>query len=304
MADIIQLLPDALANQIAAGEVVQRPASAVKELLENAVDAGANDIQLVVKDAGKTLIHVTDNGKGMSSQDARLCFERHATSKIRQAEDLFSLHTKGFRGEALASIAAISHVTLKTKQASAVEVATAFLARTGGNPHNAFLSVDSKVTLAQAQAADVRISAGDTSPLLGVPIAHKDIFVTKDFPTTAGSKILEGYRSPFDATVVQKLADAGMVNLGKLNCDEFAMGSSTEFSAFGPSRNPWDLTRIPGGSGGGSSSAVAGHLAPIAIGSDTGGSIRFPAAVTGSVGAKPTMEDNKTRRNALPSVWP
>ncbi|UOK43864.1 MULTISPECIES: DNA mismatch repair endonuclease MutL [Flavobacterium] len=116
MSSIIQLLPDHVANQIAAGEVVQRPASVVKELVENAVDAGATEIKLIVKDAGKTLIQVIDNGKGMSVTDARLCFERHATSKIRQAEDLFSLHTKGFRGEALASIAAIAHVELKTKQ--------------------------------------------------------------------------------------------------------------------------------------------------------------------------------------------
>ncbi|WP_310559751.1 DNA mismatch repair endonuclease MutL [Flavobacterium sp.] len=116
MSSIIQLLPDHVANQIAAGEVVQRPASVVKELLENAVDAGANDIKLIIKDAGKSLVQVIDNGKGMTVTDARMCFERHATSKIRQAEDLFSLHTKGFRGEALASIAAIAHVEMKTKQ--------------------------------------------------------------------------------------------------------------------------------------------------------------------------------------------
>ena len=116
MFSIIQLLPDHVANQIAAGEVVQRPASVVKELLENAVDAKASDIKLIIKDAGKTLIQVVDNGVGMSVTDARLCFERHATSKIRNAEDLFSLHTKGFRGEALASIAAVAHVELKTKQ--------------------------------------------------------------------------------------------------------------------------------------------------------------------------------------------
>ncbi|PTS91075.1 DNA mismatch repair endonuclease MutL, partial [Flavobacterium sp. HMWF030] len=116
MSSIIQLLPDHVANQIAAGEVVQRPASVVKELLENAVDASATDIKLIIKDAGKSLVQVIDNGKGMSVTDARLCFERHATSKIRQAEDLFSLHTKGFRGEALASIAAIAHMEMKTKQ--------------------------------------------------------------------------------------------------------------------------------------------------------------------------------------------
>jgi DNA mismatch repair protein MutL len=123
MADIIQLLPDHVANQIAAGEVVQRPASVVKELLENAIDAGATEVTLVVKDAGKSLIQVIDNGFGMSATDARLCFERHATSKIKSAEDLFSLHTKGFRGEALASIAAIAHVELKTKT-DASEVGT------------------------------------------------------------------------------------------------------------------------------------------------------------------------------------
>ena len=116
MLDIIQLLPDHVANQIAAGEVVQRPASVVKELLENAIDADATDIKLLIKEAGKILIQVIDNGKGMSQTDARLSFERHATSKIKKAEDLFNLHTKGFRGEALASIAAIAHVNLKTKQ--------------------------------------------------------------------------------------------------------------------------------------------------------------------------------------------
>ncbi len=116
MADIIQLLPDHVANQIAAGEVIQRPASVVKELLENSIDAGANQIKLIIKDGGKTLIHVIDNGVGMSGTDARLSFERHATSKIKSAKDLFQINTKGFRGEALASIAAISHVELKTKQ--------------------------------------------------------------------------------------------------------------------------------------------------------------------------------------------
>ena len=115
MANIIQLLPDHVANQIAAGEVVQRPASVVKELLENAIDAGASQIKLIIRNSGKTLIQVIDNGKGMGASDARLCFERHATSKITTAEDLFCLNTKGFRGEALASIAAIAHVELKTK---------------------------------------------------------------------------------------------------------------------------------------------------------------------------------------------
>ena len=123
---------------------------------------------------------------------------------------------------------------LKTKQVSAVEVATRFLARTGGNPHNAFLDIDSEVTLAQARASDAKLADSTAGPLEGVPVAHKDVFVTRDFATTAGSKILSGYRSPFDATVVQRLRTAGMVTLGKLNCDEFAMGSANENSAYGP----------------------------------------------------------------------
>ena len=178
--------------------------------------------------------------------------------------------------------------TLQTKQASAVEVATAFLARTGGNPHNAFLDIDSEVTLAQAQASDARIAAGTAGALEGVPIAHKDVFVTRDFATTAGSKILSGYRSPFDATVVQKLNTAGMVTLGKVNCDEFAMGSANENSAYGAVTNPWDTSRVPGGSSGGSAAAVAARLAPAATGTDTGGSIRQPASFCGITGIKPT----------------
>ena len=182
---------------------------------------------------------------------------------------------------------------LQKKEVSAVELATRMLARLGGNPHQAFLSVDSEVTLAQAKAADVRIAAGERLPLLGVPIAHKDIFVTKDFPTTAGSRILEGYRSPFNATVVQRLADAGMVTLGKLSCDEFAMGSANENVAVPSAKpqavtNPWDTSRVPGGSSGGSAAAVAARLTPAATGTDTGGSIRQPAAFCGITGIKPT----------------
>ena len=185
------------------------------------------------------------------------------------------------------SVAELAKV-LHTKQVSAVEVATAFLARTGGNPHNAFLDIDSEVTLAQAQASDARIAAGTGGCLEGVPIAHKDVFVTRDFATTAGSKILSGYRSPFDATVVDRLRTAGMVTLGKVNCDEFAMGSSNENSAYGPVTNPWDTSRIPGGSSGGSAAAVAARLTPAATGTDTGGSIRQPASFCGITGIKPT----------------
>ncbi len=194
------------------------------------------------------------------------------------------LHTLG-----VAQLSAL----LQKKDISAVELATRMLARLGGNPHHAFLSVDSEVTLAQAKAADARLAAGDTSPLLGVPIAHKDIFVTTDFPTTAGSRMLEGYRSPFNATVVQRLGDAGMVSLGKLSCDEFAMGSANENVAVPSAHpqavtNPWDVSRIPGGSSGGSAAAVAACLAPAATGTDTGGSIRQPAAFCGITGIKPT----------------
>ena len=177
---------------------------------------------------------------------------------------------------------------LKKKDFSAVEVATRFLARMGGNPHNAFLDIHSEVTLAQALASDEKIAKGNAGPLEGVPMAHKDIFVTKDFATTAGSKMLKDYRSPFDATVVSKLRDAGMVTLGKLNCDEFAMGSANENSAYGAVTNPWDTTRIPGGSSGGSAAAVAARLTPAATGTDTGGSIRQPAAFCGITGIKPT----------------
>ncbi|MFD0889327.1 Asp-tRNA(Asn)/Glu-tRNA(Gln) amidotransferase subunit GatA, partial [Streptosporangium algeriense] len=136
---------------------------------------------------------------------------------------------------------------------------------------------------------DARLAAGERlGPLAGVPVAHKDVFTTTDMPTTAGSKILEGYRPPYDATVTRRLREAGLVILGKTNLDEFAMGSSTENSAYGPTRNPWDLSRIPGGSSGGSSAAVAAYEAPLSTGTDTGGSIRQPAAVTGIVGMKPT----------------
>lgn len=178
---------------------------------------------------------------------------------------------------------------LRAKEVSAVEAAKHFLARGAQHANlGAYLDVREDVTLAQAQAADARIASGDTASLLGVPIAHKDIFVTKDFVSTAGSKMLAGYRSPFDATVVDKLAQSGAVTLGKLNCDEFAMGSANENSAFNPVLNPWDTTRIPGGSSGGSAAAVAARLAPAVTGTDTGGSIRQPAGFCGVTGIKPT----------------
>jgi len=180
---------------------------------------------------------------------------------------------------------------LQSREISSVELTTEFLNRINATNGvvNSYLHVNDETALAAAAAVDADRAAGKPlHPLAGLPIAVKDNLTTTDAPTTSGSKILEGWVPPYDATVVSKLRAAGMPILGKTNLDEFAMGSSTEFSAFGPSRNPWALDRIPGGSGGGSSSAVAGYLAPIALGSDTGGSIRFPASVTGTVGIKPT----------------
>lgn len=186
---------------------------------------------------------------------------------------------------------------LREKKVSAVETAQHFLGRMRAHQNlAAFLAVDEETTLKQARAADAALSAGDAGALAGVPIAHKDIFVTKDFVSTAGSRILAGYRSPFDATVVSRLAQHGAVTLGKLSCDEFAMGSANEsvaVSAVGhsaptPVHNPWDKSRTPGGSSGGSAAAVAARLTPAASGTDTGGSIRQPAAFCGITGIKPT----------------
>jgi len=178
---------------------------------------------------------------------------------------------------------------LQSKQLSSREWTDALLARAEQQQSlGAYLHLDAAGAKAAADAADARRAAGDTAPLLGVPLAHKDIFVTTAHPTTAGSKILENYRSPFDATVVAKLEAAGTLSLGKLNCDEFAMGSANENSAYFPAHNPWDVSRVPGGSSGGSAAAVAARLLPAATGTDTGGSIRQPASFTGITGIKPT----------------
>ncbi len=176
-------------------------------------------------------------------------------------------------------------------EVSAVEVTRAHLDRIAAvdDRVHAFLHVDADGALAAARAVDERRAAGEQlGPLAGVPVAIKDVICTKGVPTTAASKILEGWRPPYDATVTERLRAAGTIALGKTNMDEFAMGSSTEYSAYGATNNPWDLARIPGGSGGGSAAALAAYEAPLAIGTDTGGSIRQPGAVTGTVGAKPT----------------
>jgi aspartyl-tRNA(Asn)/glutamyl-tRNA(Gln) amidotransferase subunit A len=186
---------------------------------------------------------------------------------------------------------------LASAEVSSVEATQHLLTRVASHRAlGAFLALDADAALAQAAAADQRRAQGQATALTGVPVAHKDIFVTAALPSTAGSKMLAGYRSPFDATVVQRLGageaggapGAGMVTLGKLNCDEFAMGSANENSAFGPALNPWDTARVPGGSSGGSAVAVAAGLVPGATGTDTGGSIRQPASFTGITGIKPT----------------
>ena len=189
------------------------------------------------------------------------------------------------------STAAEMASALAAKEVSSVELTQQHLDRIASvdGKINAFLHIDSAGALEQADAIDKKRASGEKiSPLAGVPIAVKDILAQKGIPTTAGSKILEGWRPPYDSTVVAKLKAAGVVILGKTNMDEFAMGSSTENSAYGTTQNPWDLTRTPGGSSGGSAAAVAAFEAPLAIGTDTGGSIRQPAALTGIVGVKPT----------------
>jgi len=190
--------------------------------------------------------------------------------------------------ELIHSTAAELAARIHAGDVSSVEVTQAHLDRIAaidGTVH-AFLKVDTEGALAAARKVDEDVAAGRevASPLAGVPLALKDVFVTEGLPTTCGSKILEGWVPPYDATVTRKLREAGVVILGKTNMDEFAMGSSTENSAYGVTHNPWDLDRIPGGSGGGSSASLAAFEAPLAIGTDTGGSIRQPASVTGTVG--------------------
>lgn len=178
---------------------------------------------------------------------------------------------------------------LRERKISARELAQSALhAAQDHSSLNAFTDIQPELTLAQADAADQLLAAGNAGPLTGVPIAHKDIFVTQGWHTTAASKMLKGYISPFDATVVDKLRQAGTVSLGKLNCDEFAMGSGNENSHFGPARNPWNTAAVPGGSSGGSAAAVAAGLVMASTGTDTGGSVRQPAALCGVSGIKPT----------------
>uniref|UniRef100_UPI003B3ADE3B amidase family protein n=1 Tax=Mycolicibacter arupensis TaxID=342002 RepID=UPI003B3ADE3B len=180
---------------------------------------------------------------------------------------------------------------IAAREVSSVEVTRAHLDQIAATDerYGAFLHVAADTALAAAEAADNAIAAGEApSALAGVPLALKDVFTTVDSPTTCGSKILEGWQAPYDATVTARLRAARIPIPGKTNMDEFALGSSTENSAFGPTRNPWDEERVPGGSGGGSAAALAAFQAPLAIGTDTGGSIRQPAALTATVGVKPT----------------
>ena len=197
----------------------------------------------------------------------------------------------GIASDLVRQTAAVLAGAIAEGEVSAREVTQAHLDRIGevDDRVHAFLHVDTEGALASADAVDAARLRGDRlAPLAGVPLALKDVLVMKGIPTTCGSRILEGWRPPYDATVVERLRAQGIVILGKTNMDEFAMGSSTEHSAYGPTHNPWDLDRIPGGSGGGSAAAVASFEAPLAVGTDTGGSIRQPAAVTGTVGVKPT----------------
>ncbi|MFO7189256.1 MAG: amidase, partial [Pseudomonadota bacterium] len=188
-----------------------------------------------------------------------------------------------------ASLAELS-AALAAKKISSVELTRSLLDRIAAlNPRlNAFITVDPERSLAQARAADERIARGEATPLTGIPVAHKDIWCASGWRTTCGSRMLENFVAPYDAHVIERFDAAGAVNLGKCNMDEFAMGSSNETSYFGPVRNPWNTEYVPGGSSGGSAAAVAARLAPAATGTDTGGSIRQPAALCGVSGLKPT----------------
>ncbi|MGH8743190.1 MAG: amidase, partial [Burkholderiales bacterium] len=179
---------------------------------------------------------------------------------------------------------------LAAKKISSVELTREFLARIAklNSELNAFITLNEEVSLKEAQAADMRIKQSQAQPLTGIPIAHKDIFCAKGWLTTCGSKILSNFVAPYNAHVIERCSEAGMVTLGKTNMDEFAMGSSNETSYYGPVKNPWDVRTVPGGSSGGSAAAVAARMAPVATGTDTGGSIRQPAALTGISGIKPT----------------
>src|SRR5688572_10072541 len=179
---------------------------------------------------------------------------------------------------------------LRAKEFSVTELTKSLLARVeAAQPSlNAFITVTADSALAQAKAADAQLASGSAGPLTGLPLAHKDIFCTQGVRTSCGSRMLDNFVSPYDATVVEKLNAAGMVTLGKTNMDEFAMGSSNETSYYGPVKNPWDLKLVPGGSSGGSAAAVAARIAPVATATDTGGSIRQPASLCGVTGIKPT----------------
>ena len=179
---------------------------------------------------------------------------------------------------------------LRRREFSSVELTTHFLERIAAHDEslNAFITVTGDIALAEAARADERLRAGEGNPLLGIPVAHKDIFCTRGVRTSCGSRMLDSFVAPYDATVVERLRSSGAVMLGKTNMDEFAMGSSNQTSWYGPVRNPWNLDCVPGGSSGGSAAAVAAGLAPIATGTETGGSIRQPAALTGLTGLKPT----------------
>ena len=207
------------------------------------------------------------------------------------SENKYLVGAKG-ASELTAMTAAELAEKIHSREVSSVEVTQAHLDRIAdvdGDIH-AFLHVGAEEALDAARAVDESLAAGEApaSALAGVPLALKDVFTTTDAPTTCGSKMLEGYMAPYDATVTRRIREAGIPILGKTNMDEFAMGSSTENSAYGPTHNPWDVTRTAGGSGGGSSAALAAGEAPLAIGTDTGGSIRQPAALTNTVGVKPT----------------